>query len=279
MKLVLEDPLKAEIFVNCFQYFRNFTENVNIMFQEERMYVQSMDSGMVLVLELSLPKDFFDVYELTNEYSVTIGVNTSTWSKVLSMHEKNQVIKINTEEKDDFLSLSFCSENAPENVIRSTTSKNKNQFDKDFEIPLLDIQSELLEIPEIDYQVEINMLSSIFSGMINQIKQFGDSLDISCDEDNVIFSSYKEESGKMDAKFSAFDFEEYAIDENTNIEMSYGLRYFYNISQYQKISKDLTIYLKEDNPVKIKYLLEESVTKNNGYLQFYIAPKISDLDE
>lgn len=264
MRLEIKNYSKAELFVTCFQYFKNFTDSINIMFEEKRMYVQCMDTGMVIVLELSLPNDWFDMYELTSEESVTIGINTNTWSKVLGMKEKNQIIKINTEDKDDKLSVSFCSE------TKNDGDKNI-PFNKDFEIPLMDIESDLMEIPPTEYQADIIMQSTMFSSMVNQLKQFGESVQINCDENNVKFSSYSDICGKMDSNIDVSNLEEYAIDENAVINMSYCLKYFYNISQFQKISKNIQIHVKENFPIMFKYEIE-----GNGILQFYVAPKIED---
>lgn len=266
MRLEIKNSIKSELFVTCFQYIKNFTDSINIMFEEEKMYVQCMDSGMVMVLELTLPKSWFDLYELPNEHSITIGINTNTWSKVLSMKEKNQIIKINTEDKDDYLSVSFCNNEIKDN------EKNV-PYDKDFVIPLMEIENELMEIPSIEYQADIIMQSSMYSSMVNQLKQFGDSVQMICNDENVTFSSISETCGKMDANFDISHLEEYAIDENTTLNMSYSLKYFYNISQFQKISKQIKIHVKEEYPIKIKYDID-----GEGVLQFFIAPKIDDND-
>jgi proliferating cell nuclear antigen PCNA len=264
MRLEIKDNAKSELFVTCFQYFKNFTDSINIMFEENRMYVQCMDNGMVIVLELSLPNDWFDMYELTSEQSVTIGINTHTWSKVLAMKEKNQTIKINTDDKDDKLLVAFCSETKNE-------GEKSVPFNKEFEIPLMDIESELMEIPPTEYEADIIMQSTMFSSMVNQLKQFGEFVQINCDENNVNFSSYSDVCGKMDANIDVSNLEEYAIDENAILKMSYSLKYFYNISQFQKISKNIQLHLKDNFPIMLKYEID-----GNGVLQFYIAPKIED---
>ena len=43
------------------------------------------------------------------------------------------------------------------------------------------------------------------------------------------------------------------------------------ISQFQKISKNIQLHVKDDFPIMLKYEID-----GNGVLQFYIAPKIED---
>ena len=64
MKLVISDLQKAEIFVKCFQHMKTFVDSINIVFKMDQMYVQCMDSAMVLIMEFSLPKVWFDSYSL-----------------------------------------------------------------------------------------------------------------------------------------------------------------------------------------------------------------------
>jgi hypothetical protein len=56
----------------------------------------------------------------------------------------------------------------------------KTVFDKNFEIPLMDIECELLEIPDVDYDAELVIQSASFANTVSQLKQFGDIMDIAC---------------------------------------------------------------------------------------------------
>jgi hypothetical protein len=61
----------------------------------------------------------------------------------------------------------------------------KTVFDKNFEIPLMDIECELLEIPDVDYDAVIQ--SASFANTVSQLKQFGDIMDIACSENEIKF--------------------------------------------------------------------------------------------
>ena len=152
MRIHIKDNDKADLFVQCFQHIKTFTESVNIMFNETELYVQSMDHAMVMISEMKLPYTWFDEYILTDEVSVTLGVNTGLWSKVLSLREKSQTILLDTSGSDDHLLVKFTSSD-------ESNEKNKS-FDKEFVIPLIDLESDLMQIPETEYQADITMTSS-----------------------------------------------------------------------------------------------------------------------
>ena len=64
----------------------------------------------------------------------------------------------------------------------------------------MDIESEMLSIPEFDCDVNITIPSSNLSSIINQFQIFGDSLDFVCShaENKVVVKSSGAETGKME---------------------------------------------------------------------------------
>ena len=231
---------------------------MNIMFQQDKMYVQCLDTSLILILEIELPNTWFDVYELVNETSVTVGVQSLIWSKVLTMRDKSQTIYICTDDEEDKLLISF-----------QTTSDNKGKvFDKHFEIPLLDIDSDIMNIPSMEYQAEFSLLSATFANMISQLKQFGDTIDIECSEEAIKMVSQSVENGKMNANMPIDGLNEYSIEENKVVRSCFSLKHLHNICQYHKIANSVQLYLSENYPIKIKYEIE-----GNGHIVFYLAPR------
>jgi hypothetical protein len=54
--------------------------------------------------------------------------------------------------------------------------------------------------------------------------------------------------------------------------LSFSISHLKNICLYNKIAKDIDIYLKRDFPIKLVYNLNGT----NAYANFYLAPKIDD---
>lgn len=257
LKIVLA---KCEIFVTLFQRMTQFTEHVNMIFSEEGLYIQGMDHSHIIIFELTLPGSWFDSYEL--EEKNTIGINTHIFSKVLGVYQKTQYIDISTTERD-VLSVEFKG------------SDNKSVFDKSLEVPLLDIEYDLMEIPEIDYQAEISLDSSTFSTVINQLKQFGESMTITCSEEEINLSSHSEDKGKMTTNIPIDDVNEFAIEEGETLEMSFALKYIHDVSMYQKIANTISVHISKDMPMKMYYNLSSN-DEEKASLVFYMAPRIDD---
>jgi len=263
MNIIINNGPKADIFASLFQHIKLFSEHVNIMFEKERMYLQSMDSARVSIFEIELSIDWFDVYEHTQASNICLGINTNILYKILNSRDKGQTMNIAYNSRDtDRLFVHFACE-------------NKEIFDKHFELPLMDIECDIIGIPEIDSQADLTINSSNFANIINQLQMFGDDLQIECSEEKISLCATSQETGKMTVDINIDDLDEFAINDGETISLSFGLKYLHNICMYSKLTKDIEIKLTRDYPMKITY----SLGNENSKMIFYLAPKINDNDD
>lgn len=261
MDIQINDNSKCETFQVLFQNIRLFSENVNINFKSDAMSIQTMDSSHVSILELNIPSQWFQTY--TVESDVVIGINTVLFLKVLTTREKGQSVQILLSDSDsDKLNMKFHSENS--------------MFNKDFELPMVDLDMDVLAIPAMEYQAEFSLPSSHFYGLVHQLKMFGDCVDIVCSEEKILLSSNSVDSGKMMVNIDIDDLTAFAIDENETLNMSFSLNHLYNMVQFHKITTSMEIFLKSEFPLKIR--MKFSADLVDAYISMYLAPKITDDD-
>ena len=98
MNIIINNTQKAELFAHLFQHIKLFTEQINICFESERMYIQTMDNSRISILEIVIPKDWFHEYTVTE--SITIGINVNIFYRVLNSREKAQQLRISLTDKD-----------------------------------------------------------------------------------------------------------------------------------------------------------------------------------
>jgi proliferating cell nuclear antigen PCNA len=221
-----------------------------------------MDSSRVSIFELILPAEWFDIYDFEQSGPFTIGVNSIMLFKILNTRDKTQETYIiyDNDTDTDKLFIQF-------------TSDNKTIYDKNFELPLIDIDAELMDIPTADCDAEFSISSSSFANIISQLRIFGDSIDIECSEDKIELHSISPESGKMMVNIDIDELTSYAINEDEIIKLSFSLAILQNICLYHKLSKEMVIYLTADFPLKLVYLLD---TDNKASMTFFLAPKINE---
>jgi len=261
MNITINSTGKAELFGLLFQHIRLFTEHVNLTFDKEKMFMQSMDSSRVSVFEITLPSTWFDNYEHTSASAITLGIPATMLFKILNTRDKQQDTEIIYNEDDDKLFVNF-------------SSQNTSVFNKRFELPLIDLDCELMEIPYTESEAEYSIESTTFANLINQLKIFGDTIEIQCTEDKIILHSISIEAGKMLVDINIDELTEYSITEGEIMKLSFSLSMLHNICMYNKISKEVEIHLIKNFPMKIVYALGD----DNARFTFYLAPKIGDDD-
>jgi proliferating cell nuclear antigen len=260
MDIKITAASKSELFTSIFQNIRPFTEHLSVSFTQDGLYFQTMDSARVSIIELTLNKSWFDEYTCNTD--VVIGIPVNILFKILNAREKVQTIHIVYEnEGNDTLSLHF-------------TSDDKTIFDKHFQCPLLEIETETMQIPQIDYAAEFSLPSAIFGTLINQLKTFGDSLDICCTEEQIELAANSTESGKMSVEVKIDDLSAFCINEGEKLDISFSLIQLHHISMFHKLSKEVSLGLCDQYPMSIQYILSE-----NSSLRAFLAPKITDHDD
>ncbi len=257
MNFRIDNANRGEIFTNIFQTVKTMTDHTPIMFKTDGLYMQVMDNAKVSIVELFLPSEWFNEYNC--EIDVTIGINSNILYKILNTREKTQTIEvIYNDQNNDTLSINF-------------TSESKVAYDKSFLVPLVDIEIDQMTIPEIEYVAEFSVASNIFANLMNQLKQFGETLDISCSEERITMSSNSYESGKMAVEIKIDDLETFAIDEGEQLNISFSLNYMQQICCCNKLSKDIELKLCDQYPLSVIYDLEDQ-----GSMKFYLAPKMDE---
>jgi proliferating cell nuclear antigen PCNA len=288
MNIQINDMVKAELFVSIFQHIPKFTEHVNIMLEADRFYVQSINSSHVIIMEVVLPASWFSVYSVLPDITM-IGLHSALFYKVLKKREKHQKIHLEcTEANTDYLEVHFTSTEGKEGE-----AADKTIFDKHFHIPSIDIETDLVAIPEMEYQAEFGLSSDAFANLISQLKDFGDALEIKCSEESIELCANSSENGRMLTAIPIEDLAEYAIEDGEKIVSEFALKYLHEIGSYKSISKQVEISLSRDFPMRILFRLggssttspkiEGEVEEEEGNkvdvepkLLFFIAPKMAD---
>jgi len=275
MNVILRDPAKADKFAAMFQHMKAFSDHINIMFESSRFYIQCMDSAHVSIMELVLPADWFDVYEQTHDENVVIGLSSAMLYKILNSRDKSQQMAlILSTPTADSLTIHFTqiTPNSGEHVSASASvSGQKNEFDKRFEIPLMTIDVELMDIPDIECQAELTLRSAHLASIVSQLRMFADTMTVRCSEDQIIMSSQSNDQGKMFVEISIDDVSGFAIDEGCELNLSFALTYLHNMCLYNKLAEEIELRFSENYPMKVVYHISSGAT-----MAFYLAPKIND---
>ena len=254
MDITINDINKLETFTNLFQHLKLFTGSINIHCNEEQMYIQTMDSSKISIIDIMIPKTWFCSYKCDS--SIVIGISTVILHKLLSSRDKTQTMQIiyKIEEKDK--------------LFVHMNSIHKTVFDRDFEAPLIELETELMNVPIIEYQADILLTSTDFALLISQLRGFGETLQFVCNENHIEMISKSIDSGKMSVFVEISNLSSFEIEEDIELNMSFSLNPLHNICQYCKSFPQVDIKLHSEYPLYIRF------KEDNLIISFYLAPRI-----
>jgi proliferating cell nuclear antigen len=313
MHIIIQDKTRAKEFAAIFRGIKTFVDDINISFIKGTsggdsggisgggMYVQSMDSSHVMLMEISLPENWFDKYEVSKP--VTLGLKSALLRTIMSAHETSTRIEwLHDAEKDDdkmeirFNTGTIVDEKDSSSSSLTSSSSSSSLYNKVFEIPLIDIDAETLNIPHTDYVAEITLLSEKFNELISEFSNFGDTLHVEISEEAIFFSAKSPESGSMKVQIDMDEIDAFSIQEDESVSASFSLRYLKNIATFYRTSKQITLAISAGIPMRLSYPLvhnqqnvaasgekegEEEATTTTAIqgIHFFLAPKLDDNDD
>lgn len=224
--------------------------------------LQAMDSSHVSLVSLNLRAEGFDTFRC--DRNLSMGINLSSMSKILKCAGNDDVITIKTADDADTVTFVFESPN--------------NEKVSDYEIRLLDLDTEHLGIPETEYSCVVKLPAGEFQRICRDLSQIGESVVITCTKEGVQFSA----SGDLGtgniklAQNASADKEEEAviIEMNQAVTLTFALRYLNFFTKATPISNQVTLSMSQDVPLVVEYKVAEM-----GYLRYYLAPKMEDQDD
>ena len=268
MKLTLKDPTKVNTFANIFRHSKNILDDANIVFSDTHIYMQGMDAAHALLFELKIMASWFDKYEMNAETPQTFGLHCETFFKIINCLNENQYIELVWETDNDKMHIAF---------------KGDDSISKEFELSGIDMDTEMMVIPDVEYTADICIKSDEFAEIIKELSIFNDTVQVKCTEEKIELLA-SGTLGSMTASIKEDDIISYAIEEDTELVVNYGLSFMDKVCHFNKLSTDLYIHSSLSYPMKMIYSLdepnedgEEQITDDpKSYCRFFIAPKEVD---
>lgn len=144
----------------------------------------------------------------------------------------------------------------------------------EFDLKLMDIDSEQLGIPDSDYAATVKMPASEFQRICKDLSTIGDTVEIGVTKDAVKFST-KGDIGSANVlcrQNKSADSEECTeIQINEPVALNFALRYLNSFAKATPLSSNVVLKLSKELPGLVQYHIEDA-----GDLSFFLAPKLDD---
>ena len=259
MRLTIENKSKLEVFVAIFQLLKNWSSHINMHFENNKLYIQSMDKSHICLADIEIKDKWFSVFDCSTNNK--ISVDSTHFAILMNYALKHNKLELKYEDENDVdkLYINFLNE-----------KENKGAFDHFFELNLIDVDEESLGIPEVDYDVEFTIESKKLVDVFSELNTFGSDLNIKCTE-SVVELNAQGDSTKLKVNIPVDDLDEYAIAEGEEIDISFSLSHLCKMCLSMKMSSTINISISGELPMSLNYNLGD-----DSKVSFYIAPKVLD---
>lgn len=232
----------ADLFMRVFTSIGDLCDDVNIVFGEDEISISSMDSSHVSLIAVKFASEYFQEY--TVKATTAVGIKVSNLVKVLKCIEGESI-------------LFECSDD--EFHVMSSNDK--------YALKTIDLDTEEMDIPDMDVDVEIIADSSVIQKYIKNIASFGDTVEFKIVNEELVMRT----SGDIGIAEMRVD---QPIKIMGSLSASFASRYLVTFTKAANISKKAIIKISNEYPIIFDYEFA-----NNSFIKFYLAPKITDEDE
>ena len=228
-----------------FALLDELNDDVNLMFTEHGLKIQTMDTSHVALSTVKISKGFFTEYVVPQ--FTTIGIKISTMIRVLGCI-------------DGGFSFEY-SEDTPDNLIVRSDTQN-------FLLNTIDLDSEEMETPDAEYDVEIDADSSVIQKYFKNLALFGDSVSVTS-EGNDVFLGTSGDLGQVSFKVMG-----QRVKINGTLNAKFSSRYLVTFAKAASLSKTSQLRFANEQPVLVRYEFGPG-----SFISFFLAPKILDDDD
>ncbi len=237
--------IQASAIKSVFEVLKDILNDVNVYFSPEGMRILTLDTAHVALVDLHLPAERFQEYQCPS--NVVCGLNVSDMFKLL---------KIIT--SDDIISLAINSHDYMDILIENSKKGRRTEF----QLKLLDINEEEIELPDVPFQVCTTLPSVDFQRLCRDMGNLGTDVTLTRDHQQFIFLCQGDTANQ---KTSIECVEEF----DGVISGMYSLKYLNLFTKSTSMSSNIQILQESQN----RFLILKYGVADLGDLRFFLATK------
>merc|ERR1711935_575736 len=250
--------IQGSLLKKVLESIKDLVTDANFDCSNNGFALQAMDSSHVSLVALLLRSDGFEHYRC--DRNMTMGMNLSNMSKMLKCAGNDDIITMKADDTGDVVTFMF-------------ESPDQDKI-SDFELKLMDIDSEHLGIPDTEYAATVKMPSAEFARICRDLSSIGDTVTISVSKDGVKFATTGDigQANITCRQNTSVDKDnQTVIDLQEPVTLTFALRYLNSFTKATPLAPMVQLQMSKELPVVVQYLIADM-----GYVRYYLAPKIED---
>ncbi|CAG9311287.1 unnamed protein product [Blepharisma stoltei] len=227
----------------------------NVKIDSEGISLQAMDASHVALIVLNMEATNFE--EFRCDHRKTLGIPIQNLWKMMRIAGADDSIRLIAD--DTCTKLKIVSENSAGKV-------------GDFDLNLIILPEEQLEMQDIDHICEITMESSEFARICRELAVISDELAIIATKERIVFE-VNGDAGKGQIccnNGNCISKEQVLIDCKGSVQGSYALRYINQFNKAALLGDRVFIKMAPDLPISFTFPF------SLGSITYFLAPKLPE---
>ena len=215
-----------------FESLKDILTDVNLQISSNGIKIIAMDGSKVAVVHLKLDADKFEHFDCKKP--IKAGINMASLHKILKIIKNNDIINFYIKENDS-INLNI--------KIENTEKKTKIIS----VIKLLDIDEDILEIPNIEYDSVITMPSNDFQSYIRDLSIITNEIKIESKDESFILSGQGDFAGTNIIIGETSN--GMVLNKQKSASGTFFLKYLLLFTKSTNLCTTVEIYLKDEYPL------------------------------
>jgi len=232
------------IIKSAFESISKIVDEITIICDSEGIRINALDRSHITFILMDLQKTLFDEYQCDTPEKLPI--DGTEFLKILKTGKANDTLELTVDEGN--LIVTF-----------------NGDATRTFKIRLIDMSYDNPQPPLLNYPCNINIPSNLIKDYINDMIIFSDKITFLIDED---YLRIRGEGQLGDGEIK------YLHGENINesVKSMFNIPKLQEIFKASKFSKECTLHIGDDMPIKIEFKL----ATGDGELSYLLAPRLEE---
>jgi proliferating cell nuclear antigen len=239
--------IQAAAVKSVFEVLKDIINDVNVYFTPKGVHILTLDTARVTLVHMTLGAENFEEYDCPTD--IAAGLNMGNIYKLLKSVTNQDTLTLKVEGRD-----------VMEVLIENPVKKSATSF----KLKLLDINEDILEVPDIHMNVVTTLPSVDFQRITRDMGNLANDMSIIREGTNLILSC----RGDWADQETILEFPE-AVSKTGNI---FSLKYINLFTKATNMCSSVQLMQDSENenmPIIFRYTIA-----NLGDLRFYLAPKL-----
>ena len=242
--------VQASALKAVFEVLKDILNDVNIYFTSAGVRVITLDTARSALIDMFLGAENFEEYSCPD--NIIAGVNIANTFKLLKTITNNDTITMSIENKE-YINISI------QNEAKKSLTK--------FQLKLLDINEDQIELPEIEMSIATTMQSADFQRICRDMNSIATDVTITR-ADKVFTIQCSGDFANQETCIECND----DMGKDKKLSGMYSLKYLNIFTKATGMCSTVQILQEQEN----RFLVLKYNVANLGELKFYLATKTDD---